>query len=265
MDVVDGIGQLNEAAGPVFVVVGVFDGLHRGHLYLLRRLVAEATGRGVRPTVLTFDAHPDEILVGAAPPLLLDPAERLVRLAGAGVEVTIVQHFDRVLRETPYDRFVGMIRDRVELAGFLMTPDAAFGFERRGTPKALAALGRSEAGRFEVVVVPPFVVDGAPVRSSDIRAAIAEGDLERARGLLGRSHAVVGNVDPASETETRFRLPVALPPAGDYAARVGRVLGADRRAPARLGVVTVHSSVVHLGGRRPGPVRIAFVGAAVGG
>ena len=72
--------------------------------------------------MITFDHHPDEVLTGQAPPLLLDPDERLERLAAAGVAVTVVQHFDAALRETPYDAFVGRIRDRVDLRGFLMTP-----------------------------------------------------------------------------------------------------------------------------------------------
>ena len=66
--------------------------------------------------VITFDHHPDEVLTGAAPPLLLDPAERLERLAAAGVEVTVVQQFDEALRQTPYDAFVERIRARVDAA-----------------------------------------------------------------------------------------------------------------------------------------------------
>ena len=57
-----------------------------------------------------------------------------------------------------------------------MTPDAAFGYQRAGTPEALAALGVTRG--FDVVVVPPFELDGRPVRSSDVRAAIAAGDLD---------------------------------------------------------------------------------------
>ena len=137
----------------MFVVVGVFDGLHLGHAYLLRHLVAEAAQLEAAPTVITFDHHPDEILVGNAPPLLIDPAERLERLAAAGVAVTVVQHFDEELRRTPYDTFVERIRTKVELRGFLMTPDAAFGFERRGTPEALAEMG--ERVGFESSWCPP--------------------------------------------------------------------------------------------------------------
>ena len=176
--------------GPAFVVVGVFDGLHRGHAYLLDHLVAEASARDARPTVITFDHHPDEVLMGKAPPLLLDPGERLERLEAAGVAVTVVQHFDQALRETPYDAFVERIRARVALSGFLMTPDAAFGFERRGTPATLAELGERDG--FDVVVVPTFDLDGQEVRSSTIREAVVSGDLETAARLLGRPVTLTG-------------------------------------------------------------------------
>ena len=103
---------------------------------------------GARPAVLTFDHHPEEILAGAAPPLLCDPDERLARLERDGVAVTVVEHFDEALRRTPYDAFVARIRARTRLAGFLMTPDAAFGHERRGTPETLAALGVESGSRW---------------------------------------------------------------------------------------------------------------------
>ena len=144
MEVVDGVAALRPEEGPIFAVVGVFDGLHRGHAYLLEHLIDEAWARSARSAVITFDAHPDEVLTGSAPPLLIHPDERLERLAAAGVEVTVVQHFDDAVRRTPYDAFVATIQAGTALAGLLMTPDAAFGFERRGTPEALVALGREQ-------------------------------------------------------------------------------------------------------------------------
>jgi riboflavin kinase / FMN adenylyltransferase len=228
MAVVDGLAGLEPSLGRLFIVIGVFDGLHLGHQYLLEHLVSEAQRLESRPAVLTFDHHPDEILTGAAPPLLCDPEERLARLAAAGVEVTIVQTFDVALRETPYDAFVGRIADRVELAGFLMTPDSAFGFERRGTPETVAALGRDLG--FEVVVVPPFTLDGAPVTSSVVRATIARGDLREASRLLGRRISVIGTVEraPRDATPLTFPLPVALPPPGSYEAEVRTAGGSVR-------------------------------------
>jgi FAD synthase len=104
-----------------------------------------------------------------------------------------------------------------------MTPDAAFGFERRGTPAALASLGASDG--FEVVVVPPFTIDGEEVRSSTIRAAVTAGDLATASALLGRPVTVSGFAgDPSGGAcPIDFELPMALPPAGDYAAEVDGV------------------------------------------
>jgi riboflavin kinase/FMN adenylyltransferase len=210
--VVGGVEGLRAEHGPVFAVIGVFDGIHLGHRYLLGRLVEEARGRGARPCVITFDSHPDEILVGAAPPLLLDPAERVRMLGEAGVEVVVVQHFDAALRSTEYDEFVHRITSRTPLAGLLMTPDAAFGHDRRGTPDAVAALG--ELDGFDLVVAPPFALDGRSVRSSDVRSAIAAGDFGTAERLLGRPYAVVGEL--GSEGTLRFETPVAQPPAGTY-------------------------------------------------
>ena len=217
MDVVQGVDALRRDHGPLFVVVGVFDGLHRGHAYLLGHLIAEASARSSRATVITFDHHPDEVLTGAAPSLLIDPDERLERLAAAGVEITVVQHFDDALRRTTYDDFVERIRARTSLTGFLMTADAAFGYERRGTPTALADLGRQDG--FDVVVVPTFEIEGQSVRSSDIREAVTSGDLWRAERLLGRPFTLTGRV--ARDGKVTFAMPTALPPAGTYDCEVG--------------------------------------------
>jgi riboflavin kinase/FMN adenylyltransferase len=215
MRVVEGIDRLTPSDGRLFVVVGVFDGLHRGHAYLLEHLRAEATRRGARPAVITFDHHPDEVLTGAAPPLLLDPEERLERLEQAGVEATVVEVFDVALRMTPYDRWIRRIADRVDLAGFLMTPDSAFGHDRGGTPETVAALGR-ELG-YDVAVIPALEIDGRPVRSADIRAAIAAGDFPTAARLLGRPVSITGRArSESASTRLEFVLPVALPPGGVY-------------------------------------------------
>lgn len=245
MEVVSGVAGLRPEHGPIFTVVGVFDGLHRGHAYLLQRLVAEAASRSARPAVITFDAHPDEVLTGSAPPLLLHPDERLERLAAAGVEVTVVQHFDDAVRRTPYDAFVAMIQAGTALAGLLMTPDAAFGFERRGTPDALAELGRERG--FDVVVVPPFTLDGRTVRSADIRAAIAAGDLDTAAGLLGRPVTLRGDLRGGTLS---FEWPMALPPDGEYPCEL---IG----APARLRIA---GAAVELDGPAvtDGPVELSL-------
>jgi riboflavin kinase/FMN adenylyltransferase len=229
--VVQGVRGLAPEHGRLFIVIGVFDGLHLGHLYLLDQLRHAAGERDARPAVITFDHHPDEVLTGTAPPLLLDPAERLERLAAAGVELTVVHHFDDATRRTPFGAFIRGIASQVDLAGFLMTPDSSFGYERGGTPETVAALGR-ELG-YDVVVVPTLDLGGRAVRSSEIRSAIAAGDLAGAAQLLGRPYAVVGRLDGGGTV--RPPLPVALPPEGRYRASIdGHELGAEIRSDRSL-------------------------------
>jgi riboflavin kinase / FMN adenylyltransferase len=226
--IVRSVAGLRPSHGRLAFSVGVFDGLHLGHAHLLAALVRQARAWDARPAVITFDAHPDAVLRGEAPPLLLDPDERESLLADAGVEVIVVEHFDDRLRTTPYDEFVNGIAARVELAGFVMTPDAAFGHERRGTPDALRALASRAARPFQVAEVPPFSVDGRPVSSSDIRRLVTAGDLAAAQRLLGRPYAVVGTRGRGSGAVS-FALPVALPPPGSYGVAVG-----SRQAIARI-------------------------------
>jgi riboflavin kinase/FMN adenylyltransferase len=256
MDVVPGTAALDRSLGRVFAVVGVFDGLHRGHEYLLGELRRVAAAHAARPAVITFDHHPDEVLKGAAPPLLCDPEERLERLAAAGVEVTVIETFDRALRETPYDAWVGRIAENVELAGFLMTPESAFGYERRGTPETVAELGRTLG--YGVVVVPQFTLDGEAVRSSDIRAAIALGNLRHAAHLLGRRVSVTGIARrQGATTVILFPLPMALPPAGDYAVSVALpgTPGSDRQQECSVRIADAR--IVLIGVVLPGGQRVS--------
>ncbi len=155
---------------------------------------------------------------------------------------------------TEFDAFVGRLRDRVDLAGFLMTPDAAFGHERRGTPTTLAELG----GRlgFDVEVVPPFRLDGRPVRSAAIREEIAAGRLDVARRSLGRSVAVTGG---RTDDVVDFAIPVALPPDGRYDAKIEPAWTAlGRVAEPRNARVSVEGGAIRLS-----PLAAARTGARV--
>jgi hypothetical protein len=131
---------------------------------------------------------------------------------------------------------VAGITDRCNLAGIVMTPDAAFGHDRAGTPRTVGELGAREG--FALIVLPPFALDGREVRSSDIRAAIATGDLATAERLLGRPYAVAGDIDAAGRLT--FPMPVALPPVGSYLATgPGGVEATLSIEPGRVTVVGI--------------------------
>jgi len=248
MRIVQGIDQLPR--GLRFVpTVGVFDGVHRGHCAVLRTTVGAARAEAARAVVVTLDPHPDAVLHGRQPLLLCDPAERLARLAATGVDFVVVQHFDRAFASLTAERFVGMLAEGRDLAALVMSAESAFGNERRGTPEVLAEAGRRIG--FRLLRVRPLQVGGHAVSSSVIRQLVADGQLAAARRLLGRPHAVVGEVVRGEgrgralgypTANLAFGQPVALPPDGIYAVRVGwggdNVLAPARRADgvASLGV-----------------------------
>jgi riboflavin kinase/FMN adenylyltransferase len=208
--------------------VGVFDGLHRGHLAVLEALVRGAAQEGAASVLITFEPHPDLVLRGAVPPLLCDPAEREARFAALGVAHLVVQHFDPAFAALSATAFVERLTNGRHLAALVMAPDSAFGRGREGTVEMVSALG----GRlgFRVEVVRPVRAGGGPISSSRIRGLLAGGRLAEAGGLLGRAPAVTGKVvrgDGRGRTlgfptaNLAFAEPVALPPDGIYAVRVG--------------------------------------------
>ena len=141
-----------------------------------------------------------------------------------------------------------------------MTPDAAFGHDRRGTPETVAAIAARDG--FDLVVVPPFGVGERSVRSSDIRAAIARGDLAVAERLLGRPYAVVGNaaVDPATGAcAVAFEPPFALPPEGARPATVRAWPATDSTPSGGAVEVTIRGGTIQIAGSPPaGTVEIIF-------
>jgi len=161
------------------------------------------------------------------------------------IDVTVVQHFDDAVRHTTYDDFLATIRGGTDLTGLLMTPDAAFGYERGGTPEAVRDLGEREG--FDLVVVDPLEIDGAAVRSSDIRRAIGSGDLSGAERLLGRPVTLQGQ---SHEGHLSFDWPMAMPPSGLYTVRVD----------GRPAIATVEDGDITLAEGAPdGVVRLEFL------
>lgn len=221
------------------VAVGTFDGLHRGHRFVIDRLLHAARLRRLRSVLVTFDPHPLRIVnPAAAPPLLMTPSEKREALGNAGLDEVAVVPFDAHMASLEAHEFV----DQVLLGRFAMHElfvghDHGFGRGRSGDAATLERLGRDRG--FGVHVVRP-VTDphGHPVSSSAIRRALARGDLRAATDGLGRPYAVTGVVEHGDGrgASLGFRTinlssPSAeklLPADGVYAVRVA--IGSDRMA-----------------------------------
>lgn len=206
------------------VAVGVFDGVHLGHQRLLQQLLEMSSSLQAVPTVVTFDNHPDQLLHGQAPPLLVSVPHRLRLLRRAGVERLVLLTFESRLQNMPPREFAERVLVKsLRARGLLLGYDSALGKDRAGTPQAFRELG-SELG-FEVHTGTPFEVDGQPVSSTRIRAAIAGGDLALAHRYLGRFPGAFGTVVHGAARGQTLGFPTAnlvpqpavLPPPGVYA------------------------------------------------
>jgi len=205
----------------------VFDGVHLGHQRMLHQLLEMAAELGGVPTVITFRVHPDELLKGEAPPLLVSVPHRLRLLRRAGVQRLVLLDFDRRVRETTAEAFTDdVLCGALRIRGLLLGFDSALGKNREGTPERFAELGRERG--FEVRTGDPLLVDGERVSSTAIRAAIAAGDLALAQRFLGRWPSTFGPVEHGAGRGRTMGFPTAnvrphsnaLPPEGVYAVEV---------------------------------------------
>jgi riboflavin kinase/FMN adenylyltransferase len=213
------------------VTVGTFDGVHRGHLDLIERLVAGASERGLHSVAITFEPHPlDVVNPAAAPPLLTVGDEKLDVLSETGLDHVVVLAFTHELAELSATEFVDQIlRDNFRMRHLLIGHDHGFGRERAGNAAVLQSLGVTRG--FSVGVVEPVATeDGRWVSSTAIRRAVAGGDLPRAAELLGRPYSIAGTVVPGAARGRALGFPTLnlsrpsprklLPPDGVYAVRV---------------------------------------------
>ena len=224
-----GLDQYPADAPSAVVAQGTFDGMHLGHQEVIRTAVERAGVLGAVLVALTFDPRPVSVLRPAeASPEILPLEERLDLIAALGAEAALVipftPEFSRV--EAPAfvrDVLAGLLRAREVVVGFNHT----FGFGARGTPELLTEVAGPLGIR--VHVVPPRILGGVLVSSSTIREALRQGDVERARQLLGRPYSVRGRVSHGAERGRRLGFPTAnivpsggLPLAmGVYAGRAG--------------------------------------------
>ena len=177
------------------LTVGTFDGVHRGHLDVLARLVARSREVGLPSLLVTFEPHPLEVIrPESAPPLLSTRREKLAALASTGLEYVAIIPFTPQFAQRTAEEFVDFtLRARFRMTELLIGHDHGFGRGREGDAETLRQLGAARG--FHVDVIPPVAsASGEPVSSSRIRQALGEGRLDVAAAGLGRFYSVSGRV-----------------------------------------------------------------------
>lgn len=218
------------------VTVGSYDGVHSGHLALLRTVARRARAQGGESVVLTFEPHP-RVTLGRADGLrLLTSLEEKIYLLGQqGIDNLIVIPFDKAFSALAPDTFirdylVGRIGAETLVVGF----NHRFGRDKQGSYDYLGSHGFG----LEVVEVGECDVDAEKVSSTVIRHLVAQGDMARAARLLSHPYLVIGTAAAGRiRTDDPLKL---LPPAGSYQVRIGG-------RPARLTVDASQNLIIRDG------------------
>lgn len=212
------------------VTVGTFDGVHLGHMAVLREIAQRARAAGRKSVLVTFEPHPLLVVNPQAAPLeLTSGPERREVLALTDLDYAVFLRFDRRLADYPPERFVReVLVGRCGMRELVIGHDHGFGRGRSGDVETLRRLGASDG--FVVDVVGAVELGGHAVSSTAIRRAVAGGDLRTAARLLGRPYTLSGRVVRGEGRGRTIGVPTInvgefperklLPPDGVYAARV---------------------------------------------
>jgi riboflavin kinase / FMN adenylyltransferase len=221
----------------VALTIGSFDGVHLGHVDVIRRTVAAAVADGTQPALMTFEPHPRCVLDPAnCPQSVTTLQEKLALIESLGIEHAIVIRFDRALASLSPQEFTDLLAPAMDVRRWVVGFDFAFGRARHGNADWLRAKG------YAVDVVPPFTLNRKELHSSDVRRLVTLGELEEANRLLGREYSMAGPVEAGDKVGRRLGFPTAnigiepnklAPALGAYA---GRALAQEGTFVAALSV-----------------------------
>lgn len=194
MRLIRGLHNLRLEDRGCVATIGNFDGVHRGHRAVFQRLLAEGRARGLPATVITFEPQPLEFLAPqAAPARLTRLREKLKALKACGIERVMVLEFGARLAAMDAETFVErLLIEGLGVRFLLVGDDFRFGRQRGGDIELLRRMG--QAGGFAVEGLPTICDEHGRISSTRIREALARGDLEQARQLLGRPYSLEGRV-----------------------------------------------------------------------
>ena len=226
-----------------WLTIGSFDGVHRGHQAIIQRPVKDAHAAGDPAVVLTFHPHPAMVLRNRQEPFYLStPEERAELLGVLGIDRVVTEPFNLQIAGLTAREFMGRVHRSLQPRHILVGYDFALGRGREGNVERLKELGQEF--KYTLDVLQPIQQDGEIISSSQVRAALAEGLVQKAMRLLGRPYQVSGATIHGDGRGRKLGIPTvnldiwpwkALPKAGVYACRV-KIAGQPWNAVTNIGV-----------------------------
>lgn len=215
---------------PCVATIGFFDGVHRGHQFLIRHLVETARQDGLASTVITFDEHPRKVLQSDYQPEMLSTLDsKLLLLSKTEVDNAVVLHFDKAMASLSAREFMQQVlHDHLNVKKLFIGYDHRFGHNREETFDDYVQYGK-ELG-IEVIRNEAFQIEGINISSSVIRSFLKEGEVEMANRCLGYPYTLIGKVINGYHEGRKLGFPTAnldishikqlIPAPGVYAVKV---------------------------------------------
>jgi riboflavin kinase/FMN adenylyltransferase len=207
MKIFQEFAEIPAELGPVVATIGNFDGVHCGHRWVIDQVKARARALGLPSLAVTFDPHPVRVLRPEAPHVLITPlAAKLQQLTSTGIDATLVLPFTpEFARLTAAEFAREILAEALHVREVHEGENFRFGAGAAVDIHGLASLGTTLG--FTAHAYAPFVLRGAPVSSSRIRALIVAGDVSKARTLLGRPFSVQSMPASGRGFGTRYTVP----------------------------------------------------------
>lgn len=190
-----------------WLTIGVFDGVHRGHREIIRKLVSGAHENHAPAVVLTFDPHPASVFTGKEIRCLTTPDERADLLAALGVDAVITQRFTRDLSTATAREYMSRLKETLGITRLLIGYDFALGKGREGNATRLAEIG-SELN-YTVEIINALSDESGVISSTEIRKLISTGNVSEAANLLGYTYNLSGPVMHGDGRGRRINIPTA--------------------------------------------------------
>jgi riboflavin kinase/FMN adenylyltransferase len=229
--------------GETLLTIGVFDGVHAGHRYLLEKLQQRAAEKNLLSGVITFNPHPQSVLHPHNQlPWLSNLEDRVRAFQEIGINIVAVLTFAPKVAQLGSREFISLVKKYLRMRGIIVGPDFALGRGREGNIELLRALGREMD--FSIEVIPPYKINGEVVSSTLIRRVLAQGDMKKVERLMGRYFQLGGKVITSDKRGRVLGFPTAnldirpqqaLPGNGIYAT-IAQIDGKQFSSATNIGI-----------------------------
>jgi len=208
---------------PTAVTIGMFDGLHLGHLKVIEGCLSTAQLNQLKTCVITFSNHPADHFTGKRNELLMPMQEKIEAFKNFGIDYLVIIPFDSYIVELPAKNFIQEhLIERLKAKKVVLGYDNHFGKNREGS---ISYINEHFSDVIETISIDVAKVDGVIVSSSQIKKYLSEGDITKANAMLGLPFSVSGNVVHGNQNGRKIGFPTA-----------NMALNADNKFIPQLGV-----------------------------